>query len=408
MVVVMQERATEEQIEKVVASLVEIGLDVHRSTGVSRTVLGAVGDDRRMDPRLIEMMDGVSEVLRVTEPYKLASRAFKPEGTVVTMDAAQAALREAQRLWIEAGAPAAGVAGISIRIADLDGLTLGFAEDRVIVLDRDAAGWGWSLDPRAAVSAGRIDLLTVLVHELGHVLGLTHADSGLMFEALAPGVRLSAPQLAPQARRVVRLVEGQGQRQNEEVGVRSRRQLRQPHRRDGHHEHAHRQKVERKGPGCRRDVPLVHVLHDHHLEHPRQRQHRRRRDEGKADPPPRLKRPVRDGRGRDPPDHLRHAACKPPHHEGADRQQPGNDEPAHRKQLSLPIPNRVNRFLDLVRRARADLERPPRRVGLIQPHHSPAGCGGGPSRPADRQNAPLRWGHVRRGGASTRTLHRGA
>ena len=86
MVVVMQERATEEQIEKVVASLVEIGLDVHRSTGVSRTVLGAVGDDRRLDPRLIEILDGVSEVLRVTAPYKLASRAFRPEGTVVTMD----------------------------------------------------------------------------------------------------------------------------------------------------------------------------------------------------------------------------------------------------------------------------------------------------------------------------------
>src|SRR5215218_2419888 len=86
MVVIMQERATEEQIEKVVASLVEIGLDVHRSTGVSRTVLGAVGDDRRLDPRLIEILDGVSEVLRVTEPYKLASRAFKPEGTVVTLD----------------------------------------------------------------------------------------------------------------------------------------------------------------------------------------------------------------------------------------------------------------------------------------------------------------------------------
>jgi 3-deoxy-7-phosphoheptulonate synthase len=86
MVVVMQERATEDQIEKVVAHLVEIGMDVHRSTGVSRTVLGAVGDDRRLDPRLVEMLDGVSEVLRVTEPYKLASRAFRPEGTVVTMD----------------------------------------------------------------------------------------------------------------------------------------------------------------------------------------------------------------------------------------------------------------------------------------------------------------------------------
>jgi len=81
----MQERATEDQIEKVVAHLVELGMDVHRSTGVSRTVLGAVGDDRQIDPRLIEMLDGVTEVLRVTEPYKLASRAFKPEGTVVTV-----------------------------------------------------------------------------------------------------------------------------------------------------------------------------------------------------------------------------------------------------------------------------------------------------------------------------------
>src|SRR4030095_5007698 len=85
MVVVMQERATEDQIEKVVARVVELGMDVHRSTGVSRTVLGAVGDDRQIDPRLIEMLDGVSEVLRVTEPYKLASRAFKPEGTVVSI-----------------------------------------------------------------------------------------------------------------------------------------------------------------------------------------------------------------------------------------------------------------------------------------------------------------------------------
>src|ERR671910_2847953 len=86
MVVVMQERATEDQIAKVVEHLVGLGMDVHRSTGVSRSVLGAVGDDRNIDPRLIEMLDGVSEVLRVTEPYKLASRAFRPEGTVVTMD----------------------------------------------------------------------------------------------------------------------------------------------------------------------------------------------------------------------------------------------------------------------------------------------------------------------------------
>jgi 3-deoxy-7-phosphoheptulonate synthase len=84
MVVVMEERASEEQIEQVVARLVEMGMDVHRSTGVTRTVLGAVGRGHP-EPELIEMLDGVHEVLRISEPYKLASRTFKPEGTVVTV-----------------------------------------------------------------------------------------------------------------------------------------------------------------------------------------------------------------------------------------------------------------------------------------------------------------------------------
>ena len=85
MVVVMEERASEAQIEKVVASLVEAGMDVHRSTGVNRTVLGVVGA-HKVDAALIEVMDGVHEVLRITEPYKLASRTFRPEGTVVVID----------------------------------------------------------------------------------------------------------------------------------------------------------------------------------------------------------------------------------------------------------------------------------------------------------------------------------
>src|SRR6202162_3601434 len=84
MVVVMEERASEAQIELVVARLVEFGMDVHRSTGVSRTVLGVVGQ-KRPDAGLVEMMDGVHEVLRISEPYKLASRTFKPDGTVVTV-----------------------------------------------------------------------------------------------------------------------------------------------------------------------------------------------------------------------------------------------------------------------------------------------------------------------------------
>src|SRR5882724_5196342 len=84
MVVVMEERASEAQIEQVVARLIEMGMDVHRSTGVTRTVLGAVGQGTP-DAALIELMDGVHEVLRISEPYKLASRTFKPDGTVVTV-----------------------------------------------------------------------------------------------------------------------------------------------------------------------------------------------------------------------------------------------------------------------------------------------------------------------------------
>src|SRR5437773_9890709 len=84
MVVVMEERASEAQIEQVVARLVEMGMDVHRSTGVTRTVLGVVGQGTP-DAALIELMEGVHEVLRISEPYKLASRTFKPDGTVVTV-----------------------------------------------------------------------------------------------------------------------------------------------------------------------------------------------------------------------------------------------------------------------------------------------------------------------------------
>lgn len=84
MVVVMQEGATDAQVEQVVQRLVEMGMDVHKSTGVTRTVIGAVGQGRP-DAALIEMMDGVHEVVRISSPYKLASRTFKAEPTVVTV-----------------------------------------------------------------------------------------------------------------------------------------------------------------------------------------------------------------------------------------------------------------------------------------------------------------------------------
>ena len=85
MVVVMKERATEMQIDAVIARIVEMGMDVHRSSGATRTVLGVVGTGK-VDPALIEILDGVHEVVRITAPYKLASRTFRPEDTVITLD----------------------------------------------------------------------------------------------------------------------------------------------------------------------------------------------------------------------------------------------------------------------------------------------------------------------------------
>src|SRR5262245_44162777 len=84
MVVVMKERATVEQIEAVVAQLMEMGFDVHRSVGATRTVPGAVGQGRG-DAELLSIQEGVHEVLRISEPYKLASRTFKPENTIVSI-----------------------------------------------------------------------------------------------------------------------------------------------------------------------------------------------------------------------------------------------------------------------------------------------------------------------------------
>jgi 3-deoxy-7-phosphoheptulonate synthase len=85
MVVVMRERATPEQLQNVIAKLTEMGFDVHRSTGALRTVLGAVGGTRQFDTALLEVLDGVQEVHRITEPYKLASRSFRQENTVITI-----------------------------------------------------------------------------------------------------------------------------------------------------------------------------------------------------------------------------------------------------------------------------------------------------------------------------------
>jgi 3-deoxy-7-phosphoheptulonate synthase len=83
MVVVMQQGATDEQIQNVIDRLVELGFDVHRSTGVMHTVLGGVGGKADFDLAVFDVMEGVKEAHRIASPYKLASRSFRPGGTVV-------------------------------------------------------------------------------------------------------------------------------------------------------------------------------------------------------------------------------------------------------------------------------------------------------------------------------------
>jgi len=83
MIVVMKEGATDAQIKTVTSKLNDLGYDVHPDRGVNQIIIGVVGDTRSLDPRILEILDGVTEVLRVTEPYKLASRSFKPSDTVI-------------------------------------------------------------------------------------------------------------------------------------------------------------------------------------------------------------------------------------------------------------------------------------------------------------------------------------
>jgi 3-deoxy-7-phosphoheptulonate synthase len=83
MIVAMQESAAEEQIQQVIQYLVGLGFSVHRSTGARQTVVAAVGDRVDFDILNLEVLAGVEHVHRISAPYKLAGKSFRPQGTVV-------------------------------------------------------------------------------------------------------------------------------------------------------------------------------------------------------------------------------------------------------------------------------------------------------------------------------------
>lgn len=89
MIIVFDENATDKQIQNVTEKLLDKGFDIHRSTGTSQVVLGVVGDTKTVDVRDFEVLSGVHEVIRISEPYKLASRTFKKTDTIVKVGKAE-------------------------------------------------------------------------------------------------------------------------------------------------------------------------------------------------------------------------------------------------------------------------------------------------------------------------------
>ena len=86
MVIVMRQGATKREVGAVLAHIEDLGYRAHISQGVERTIIGVIGDERPLDPTAWEILEGVENVVRILKPYKLASREFHPDNTVITLN----------------------------------------------------------------------------------------------------------------------------------------------------------------------------------------------------------------------------------------------------------------------------------------------------------------------------------
>jgi 3-deoxy-7-phosphoheptulonate synthase len=100
MVIVMRSGATEQEIAQVAQKITAHGLTPHVSRGVERTIIGAIGDERILREVALEALPGVEKVLPILKPFKLASRDFRPENSVIGVNGVEVG---GQRLAVIAG-----------------------------------------------------------------------------------------------------------------------------------------------------------------------------------------------------------------------------------------------------------------------------------------------------------------
>ena len=83
MIVVLEKNINDIQLNNIIKHLEDYGFSIHKSAGEEKMILGAIGVQPNFDTRKIKILEGVQEVYRITEPFKLASRSFKEENTLI-------------------------------------------------------------------------------------------------------------------------------------------------------------------------------------------------------------------------------------------------------------------------------------------------------------------------------------
>ena len=169
------------------------------------------------DPNFLIFTETDPTTLAYRGGDKLTAASLPAQPLKQTLDATlpQPLITEALVRWQAARVDTSGLASIDIRIADLGGTTLGLASGNTIWLDDNAAGWGWFVDgtpwddsefttPGNQGEQHRMDLLSAVMHEMGHLLRHEHDEDGVMAETLAAGTRprtlaTNAPLLAGDA-----------------------------------------------------------------------------------------------------------------------------------------------------------------------------------------------------------------